>query len=76
MVFFCNGKKEIAANCGAVSGASVGEGDTWRGCQLINTVPYLFCMISMNPTLVSTNFFHISGEKRNYVLTKGGRGRG
>jgi hypothetical protein len=26
---------ERAANCGAVSGAAVGEGDTWMGHQLI-----------------------------------------
>jgi hypothetical protein len=26
---------QLDANRGAISGATIGEGDTWRGCQLI-----------------------------------------
>jgi hypothetical protein len=39
---------EVAAKGGSLSGSTVGEGDTLRGCQLMYTVcyhPYIFYAI-------------------------------
>jgi hypothetical protein len=60
----------VAANCGAVSGGTVGEGDTWLGHQLIlstvSTIQYVIYMV----VAVTTLIYWLLLKKKNIVVNK------